>query len=589
MDPGKRHSPTSLTATLRVMVGLWGVLLISHATGTPPRSVGSERDNVTAPHPVPVGTAAFGSLTSLRPLPPTSARAEPDAPIIPLEPGPNHLAAPPVKWAALTAMVEDGGPAPHQAAPPDSPLPAPQQSRVRLPLAGSEFPDEVRVEVRGGLVTLIARDVPLADVLATLVRQQSLSLITADRIEARLSVTMVDVPFDDVLNAILSVAGYTWVRQGTILIVTPMSGERRLAPQTQGRQLRVFTLDYAAAADVDTVVKGLLSPLGQSYITKSDQADYRKTQELLVVEDLPAYLERIEQYVAQVDVPPRQVLIEAHVLQVELSDDRECGIDLSYLKIGDPAVELGTRGLSTIGTPQAFVFDLAASNIAAIVKALETTTDAKTLAAPKVFVLNGQEAHIQIGAQLGYRVTTTTQTSTLESVDFLDTGVVLRVRPQITRDNNVMMYVKPEVSSGQVNPLTELPEEETTQVETSVMLADGHGMVIGGLIQETDIESQNKVPILGDLWLIGRLFQKRETNRKRTEIIIALVPYVVPYPCNQYARESQQFERATTPLLQDALQEHPRPWEPQLPSCDTKPWCRPCGPHGQPAAPADCP
>ncbi|MCH7687512.1 MAG: type II and III secretion system protein, partial [Planctomycetes bacterium] len=197
-----------------------------------------------------------------------------------------------------------------------------------------------------------------------------------------------------------------------------------------------------------------------------------------------------------------------------------------------------TQGFTNAAASPSFFLGIDGTDLDALIEALTTTMDAKTLASPKILVLNGQEARIQIGAQLGYLVTTTTQTSTLQQVQFLDVGVVLRVTPQITDDNQVLMTVYPEVSSGQINEITGLPEEETTEVQTTVMLADGQGMIIGGLIQETDIENQSKIPLLGDLWLVGRLFQRKSVTRQRSEIIIALIPRIVPYRSAYQHREN---------------------------------------------------
>ena len=142
--------------------------------------------------------------------------------------------------------------------------------------------------------------------------------------------------------------------------------------------------------------------------------------------------------------------------------------------------------------------------------------------------------------------------------------------PRISKENNVIMHVKPEVSSGEINPITELPEEETTHVETALMLPDGHGMVIGGLIQESDVETESKIPVLGDLWLVGRLFQFRQTKRKRTEIVIALIPHVVPYDPLIQQRECQGLCRATTPLLYGPVLQNPRHFEPRFPNAGQK-------------------
>jgi len=441
---------------------------------------------------------------------------------------------------------------------------------VRIPLAGGT-PEGLQLETRDGKVSLVIRDAPLGEVLSALAQQQGVNIVASENIKAKVSATLYDIPLKQALTHILSVAGYTWTQQQDVILVTPLASSGRVAPAAQGRQLRVFSLDYVSAADLDTAIKGLLSPVGQSFTTQSASSDTKKTKELLVVEDLPQYLQRIEQYIAQVDQPPRQVLIEANILAVELKDDVEHGINLSYLdQVGSPTFTLRTQGFAssqtfTQGTSPAIFFNVAAADIQALVQALETVEDAKTLATPKVLALNGQEARIQIGQQLGYRVTTTTQTSTLEEVQFLDVGVVLRVTPWITRDNQVLMQVQPEVSSGQINPDTELPEEETTEVQTSLMLPDGYGMVIGGLIQEKDSETQQKIPLLGDLWVVGRLFQNRRMERHRTEIIITLVPHIVPYRPERQQLECEQFQRANTPLLYGPLRENPRPWEPRVP------------------------
>jgi len=452
-------------------------------------------------------------------------------------------------------------------------LPAeqPRDGRTtKIRLFGSLPPDAVQVDAQNGLVSIFVRDAPLNDVLGILAQNQGLNVIAGEDITACVSVTLDKVPFERALTHILAVAGYTWVRQGNILIITRIAAGNKLSPYVQGKEIRVFRLDYVAATDVDVVIKGFLSPAGQSFATESDETDNRKTQEIVVVEDLAAYLDPIEEYIRQVDVPPRQVLIEVHVLSIELEDDLEHGINLEYLdELGVPSATLRTQGFADAaafakGTSPAFFFDLAAGDLNALVQALETTTDAKTLAKPKVLALNGQEARIQVGERLGYRITTTTQTSSLEGVEFLDLGVVLTVTPRITKDNNVIMYVKPEVSSGDV--VDDLPEEETTEVETALMLPDGRGMLIGGLIQESDVEIESKIPVLGDIWLIGRLFQKHEIERRRTEIIIALIPHVVPYQPIIQERECEQFRRTTTPLLYGPLLQNPRPSEPRFPN-----------------------
>ncbi len=440
------------------------------------------------------------------------------------------------------------------------------QRQIEIPFRAREGIDNIKLDSKNGVISLLfAQDADLKSVLTLIAQSEGLNLIYADDVSPRISISLKDVKVDDALNSLVAIAGFTWVVKKKILHVTSMASAVRMSPNIQGRRVQVFRLDYASALDLDVAVKGMLSPLGNSYVTTSDAKNNRKTVDTIVVEDLPEYLERIAIYVEQMDVPPRQVLIEVHVLEVDLSDDRKHGINFERLaSINGNTITFQGAGFASPGAPQAFFLRIDGNNHDALIEALRSTTDAKTLASPKVLALNGQESRIQIGQQLGFRVTTTTETSTLENVDFIDVGVVLRVTPRISRDGLVMMRVKPEVSSGEVNPDTGLPQEETSEVETDIMLRDGQCMVIGGLIQEKDSNIQSKIPILGDIHLLGLLFQRRLVAKTRSEIVFVIVPRIVPYAPPFAERDAIDTMRAQTPLVYGALHRMPRPWEPRL-------------------------
>lgn len=460
------------------------------------------------------------------------------------------------------------------------PSPVPQYT---LPLANSTPSGEVEFHSeQNGLVTLIVRDAPLGQVVSMIAQSQGLNVVASESINSRLSITLKDVPLDEALESVLSVTGYAWAQHNNILHITPANNAASLPPSVQGRRMQIFHLDYASATDVAEAIRGFLSPVGKAFVSESIPTDNRRSADFIVVEELPAFFPRIESYIAQIDQPPRQVQIEARILEIELDDSQRHGVDFQHLfDIGNNMVTLETSGFSNPLAPQAFFGTISGGNLTTILEALKTTTDAKTLASPKLMVLNGQTARLQVGEQLGFRVVTTTETASLESVQFLDVGVVLTVTPRISRTGRVIMHVKPEISSGQVNPATGLPEEETTEVETDVLLNNGEGMVIGGLIQETDDIVQSKIPWLGDLWLVGKLFQRSETKKRRSEIVIALIPHVVPITAECQAIEHEELERVATPLYFGPLQRMPRPWEPRLPDAlcnplsidDLKPDC----------------
>jgi type II secretory pathway component GspD/PulD (secretin) len=278
------------------------------------------------------------------------------------------------------------------------------------------------------------------------------------------------------------------------------------------------------------------------------------------------------------DRAPRQVMIEAHVLEIRLKDDFRHGVNYKHaLQLAKTSVEFDVTGfVNPLATPAVFA-RIHGHDVNALLECLKATTDAKTLASPRVSALNGQKARIQIGEQLGYRVVTVTQTSSIEDVKFLELGVVLEVTPRITDDNRILMHVSPKVSSGQINPDTQLPEEKTTTVETDVHLCDGQGIVIGGLIQERDITSQSKLPWLGDLRWVGKLFQKNGVNRERTEIVVALVPHIMHEGGAQLATDYENVERCQTRLFHGPLERTARPWEPRMPdavNCPVTLWPR---------------
>ncbi|MCA9051721.1 MAG: hypothetical protein KDA89_23445, partial [Planctomycetaceae bacterium] len=433
----------------------------------------------------------------------------------------------------------------------DSELPPGQMS---VPLQETPLPERTVIEADGEFVTLVVREAPLSSVLNALAEQCRLNVVTAGSIGGQVSVTLNQVPLEDALNAILHVNGYRWVLHRQIIMVSSMTGSEALPPHVQGRMVRVFRLNFASATDIDKTIQGMLSPVGKSSVTVVESADKLRTREELVVEDLPDYMDRISNYIAQADCPPAQVLIEAHVLQVALKNENRHGVDLTQLaRIASADVKLQTNGIASSAASPAFLLNVDGTDMDALLEVIRGTTDAKTLASPKVLAVNGQEARIQIGQQLGYLTTTTTQTSTLQDVQFIDLGVVLSVTPLISSDGQVLMTVKPEVSSGRINPATGLPEEETTEVETTVLLPNGHAMVIGGLIKEENSDQQSKLPLLGDVPVMGKLFQRRNRLRSRNEIIIALIPRVVPYCDDAQCRQIAEIQRAVSPLVTGPL------------------------------------
>lgn len=449
--------------------------------------------------------------------------------------------------------------------PPANPPVPPQQKVIPITKPGGQ--SDLVVEDYHGQISLMVRDAPLRQVVALVAETQKLNIVFAAPAETKITASFDRVPWEQVLDSLLTASGHTWTTHHGVITVTSIDQAGMLPPATGGRRVEVFELDFASAIDVDQTVKGLLSPAGKSWIMETNASDNRRTREAVAVVDYPANLQQIAEYIILTDQPPRQVLIEANILEVELSSDCRSGIDLGAISnsASGNVLDFDPVGLANSAASPAFFLEATGGSITALVELLQTTTDAKTLASPKVLAVSGQLSRIQIGGEIGYRGAITTnasQTSTQE-VQFLETGVILDVTPRVTRDGRVLMRVKPEVSTGELSS-DGLPNKQTTNIESDVMLCDGQGMVIGGLIQEVDRNTQQKLPWFGDLPYVGILFQRRNVVKSKAEIIVTLVPHIQPYTAGVQSELAHEVMRTYDPIVTGPLNRYPRPYEPQL-------------------------
>ena len=227
-------------------------------------------------------------------------------------------------------------------------------------------------------------------------------------------------------------------------------------------------------------------------------------------------------------MPPEQVLVEAHVLQIDLDQEQRHGINLRAIAraSGARATLAGTNFAEQDRENPSVTLSVDGTDMNHLIEAIKTCTNSRTLASPKVSVVNRQSAKVQIGQRLPYAVATTTQTATIQNVQFLDVGIVLTVTPVITEDGNILMSVLPKVSGGRITA-TGFPEEDTTEVQTTVLVPDGGGLVIGGLIRESDSDSQSRLPGLGRIPVVRRLFSRDARSSRRNELVVAMVTHIV--------------------------------------------------------------
>ena len=257
-----------------------------------------------------------------------------------------------------------------------------------------------------------------------------------------------------------------------------------------------------------------------------DGGDSLAGGDVLIVQDQESVLRTIDLIVTQVDVAPVQVLIEAVIMNVTLSKDHELGVNFGVLDAGHALGVLGNGALlnAAVGFSPAGVlaaggqvtgtsstgfaadehglkFGFVDRNVTGFIRALDQIGRTEILACPRLLVLNKQRAELQLGDRLGYSTLSQNLTSTVQQVEFLDTGTLLRVRPFISSDGMVRMEIHPERSSGQI--VNNIPQTSTSEVTTNVMVPDGATIVIGGLMENVDDHQMSGVPGLCKLPVIG--------------------------------------------------------------------------------------
>ncbi len=287
----------------------------------------------------------------------------------------------------------------------------------------------------------------------------------------------------------------------------------------------------------------------------------------LLVRDYKDNLNKIAEVIAQIDARPRQVLVEATILRARLDENNALGIDFNFVGGVDfQALGSTSTGITNLVTgdlplnrmndtnittrtdfndaiaPGGFTFGLVKGSVSVFVRALEEITDTTILANPKMLVLDKQEGQVLVGREDGYRNTIVTQTAAIETVEQLQTGTKFRFRPFIGDDGFVRVQVRPEDSSGGLTGAN-LPFKQTTEVETSVVVRDGHTILIGGLFREASSAARGQVPVVGNIPVAGALFRNSRDSTQREEVIILLTVHVV--------KNEVEADKASMAAMQD--------------------------------------
>ena len=417
---------------------------------------------------------------------------------------------------------------------------------------------DVTYDAAAETVQVHVANADLLEVLRMLSIRSRRNIVAGKDVTGTITCDLYDVTVPEALSAILRSHGYIAREEGNFIFVHSAEQLAEIDHVGRAQETRVFKIYHITPDMASKMIEPALSEQAAVSVSDSATTGIGSSQEeaggdsftggdVLVVRDFAENLDEVARVLDEVDERPAQVLVEATILSTSLNEANELGIDFNAIggvdfaaldlsgsqlrgaaltENSQPAITGGTGQNLSSGVNGGLRIGYVRGDIAAFVAALETVTNTTVLANPKVLALNKQRGEVLVGREDGYLTTTVTETSAVETVEFLETGTKLVFRPYISRDGYVRLEIHPEDSQGGLNA-NSLPFKTTTQVTSNVMVKDGKTIVIGGLFREASGTGRSQVPILGNLPWVGGLFRRQADTTQREEIIILLTPHVV--------------------------------------------------------------
>ena len=432
----------------------------------------------------------------------------------------------------------------------------------------------------GEKLSLNFQNVEVRSVLNVIADFTDLNIITSDAVGGSLTLRLKDVPWDQALQIILDTRGLDMRKNGNVVWIAPrdeLATKEKLMLESQQQigeleavRTESFVLNYQKAVDV----QALLSSANQKVLSKRGSAVVDTRTNTVFVQDVPTRLEEVRKLIAQIDVPVRQVMIEARIVEANDTFSKNLGAKLGYNNatpggshlIGPSARytvggQLGATGQLTSsspfnaggsqqlvsGTPDITALgqnvNLPASSSAGVpgvistilfnknftqfitmeLSALEADGKGKIISSPRVLTGDKVEALIEQGTELPYESATS---SGATSVSFRKASLSLKVKPQITPDGNVIMTL--DINKDSVGQVTSKGYAiDTKHVKTEVLVENGGTVVIGGIYMQTESNTTTKVPLFGDIPLLGNLFKNNSKLDNKTELLVFITPRIV--------------------------------------------------------------
>lgn len=385
------------------------------------------------------------------------------------------------------------------------------------------YKSKPKIKIESGAkerITLDLVDVPLAQALKLFSDESGVGIVMDKDVYGTITVQLKNATFAEALDRMLQAGDATYIQDGRVIRIIPSGDPPDIVKLSGNRYAKTFVINYGKASSLQSTLISLVPPDTKILVPEETNK--------LIVEGRLGTITRVGTLLKSLDRPPRQVLVEANIIQVNHSNASKLATNLQYTNPSNANEVTRTvdfAGDPTATTAQGFYYSVTSSDMQAVVQALQTKTGYNLLSSPKVLALDGEEAEIITGSRLGYKVTTVTTTGLMESIEFLDVGTKLTLTPSIKDDDHILLEIHPEISSGSI--VDELPQKDSTETTTKLLVRDGQTIIIGGLIKDLVQDTVTGVPLLADIPFLGVLFRKTETTVTKNEFIILIRPRIV--------------------------------------------------------------
>jgi type II secretory pathway component GspD/PulD (secretin) len=413
------------------------------------------------------------------------------------------------------------------------------------------------------MVTMSVVDADVRDVLTGLATIGKVNVVIDDSVTGKISVNLKNIPFEAALDTITRSKGLSMHRTGNVIVFAS------LEKMEKGFGLvRVFPLKYARADHIKNIIVGggksdsefmvenpgassssssgtLAGKVSASTTSSANKEGIKglvlntdASTNSLIAFGAPEQIEKVQLLLKELDVPYQQILLEAQVMALSKNASKSLGIDWSWSQFPSAASSSSSTtttsyfpiGIVTGGDGQVYKF-----GVNATLNALIANGDGKLLARPNVITFNGNKATIFVGDELPVVTPSTTGSggTVTYTTEYKKAGITLSFVPRTNEEDNISASVFVEVSTPMTVTLdvggqkTTAYQITTRSAQTNVRMKDGDTMVIGGLISSTDTKNFNKVPFLGDLPILGKLFQSVSKSKIETEVVIFLKAKIV--------------------------------------------------------------